>query len=113
MLPVRSIVFATTFLALGSLAMAGGRPPGTPAGFDQPPTNEQIRDRLQDICTGLLKDEDKVGADQARSRCGCYANGVVKAMTNAEIDEMRASGRFSPSAEPKAKRYMASCRVKR
>jgi hypothetical protein len=109
---VRSVLIASTFLALGGVAFAGGRPPGSPAGFDKPPTNAQIRDRLQDICTGLLKD-DKVAAATATRRCGCYANGVVKAMTDPEIDEMRTTGRFSSSAEPKAKRFMASCGVKR
>lgn len=94
------------------MAFAGGRPPGTPAGFDRPPTNAQIRDRLQEICTGLLRD-DHVSTNAANQRCGCYANGVVKAMTDQEIDEMRSTGRFSTSAEPKARRYMASCHVKR
>jgi hypothetical protein len=108
----RYVAVASAFLAFGSMAVAGGRPPGTPAGFERPPTNEQIRDRLQQICTGLLQQES-VSTAQAQDRCGCYANGVVKAMTNEEIDEMRASGRFSPSAEPKAKRFMTSCRVKR
>jgi hypothetical protein len=109
---VRSVVFASTFLACGSMALAGGRPPGSPAGFDRPPTNAQIRDRLQDICTNLLQ-EDRVSTSAATQRCGCYANGVVKAMTDQEIDEMRTTGRFSASAEPKAKRFMTSCHVKR
>jgi hypothetical protein len=113
LLPVfRTVAFASAFLALASVAIAGGRPPGSPAGFEKPPTNEQIRDRLQQICSGLLQQES-VAAAQAQSRCGCYANGVVKAMTNEEVDEMRATGRFSTSAEPKAKRFMTSCHVKR
>ena len=110
---LRPVIFATAFIALSGMALAGGRPPGGPSGFDKPPSNEQIRDRLKDICTGLVQQEDKVSADAAGRRCGCYANGVVKAMSNPEIDEMRATGRFSASAEPKARKFMASCGVKR
>lgn len=90
-------------------ALAAGRSPG---GFDKPPSNEQIRDKLRDICSALLQDEDKLSAPVANNRCGCYANGVVKAMSNGEIDEMRVTGKFSPSAQPKAKKFMLTCKVK-
>jgi hypothetical protein len=108
----RSLILASCFASLSAVALAAGRPPGGPTGFDRPPTNEEIRGRLQEICTGLVQQQDKVSSDLATRRCGCYAGGVVKAMTAGELDEMRATGKFSPSAEPKAKRFMASCKVK-
>ena len=97
-------------LTLSSAAFASGRPPGVPSGFNTPPTNEQIRGRLKEICTGLLTNDGK-SEDVASRRCGCYSERVVKSMTPAELDEMRTTGKFSPSAQPKAKKAMASCRV--
>ena len=98
------------FLCLSGAAFAAGRPPGVPSGFDRPPTNDEIRTRLRDICTSLLKEDGKPDQISGR-RCGCYSSGVVKAMTSGELDEMRVTGKFSTSAQPKAKRFMASCRV--
>ena len=66
--------------------------------------------RLRDICTQLVIADGKK-ADVAGRRCGCYSKGVLKAMTPGERDEMRVTGKFSPSAQPKAKKFMASCRV--
>ena len=103
-------VATIAFLAVSTMAFAGGRPPGVPSGFDAPPTNDQIRGRLKELCTGVLTNDGK-REDQASRRCGCYADGVVKAMTPAELDEMRTTGKFSPSAKPKAERFMQSCRV--
>lgn len=101
---------AVAFVCLSGVALAGGRPPGVPSGFDRPPTDEQMRGRLREICTQLVVNDGKK-ADVAGRRCGCYSRGVMKAMTPGERDEMRATGKFSPSAEPKAKSFMASCRV--
>jgi hypothetical protein len=108
----RIAVIAVSVIACAGVALASGRPPGSPSGFDHAPSNGEIRDKLRQLCVGLVKDQDKLPDNIAGRRCGCYANGVVKAMTYAEADEMRATGKFSPSAAPKAKRYMLSCRVK-
>ena len=108
---MRSIL-AVAMAAPAVAAMAGARPPTAPSGFASPPTNEQIRDRLRDICSSLLQDEDKLAAPIATRRCGCYADGVTKAMSAPELDEMRVTGKFAPSAQPKAKKFMASCKVK-
>lgn len=108
---VRSVIFASCLAMISGVAMAGGRPPGSSTGFDHPPSNDEIRTRLKEICTGLVS-QDKVSMEQASHRCGCYSNGVVKAMTPGELDEMRATGKFSPAAEPKARKYMISCRVR-
>lgn len=107
-----SLSLALSLTAAAPPAFAGSRPPEAPSGFDKPPTNEQIRDKLLVLCANLLRVEDKLSADVANGRCGCYAGGVVKAMTPGELDEMRVTGKFSPSAEPKAKKFMASCKVK-
>jgi len=101
---------AVAFACLSSVALAGGRPPGLPSGFDRPPTDDEIRGRLREICTQLVIADGKK-ADVAGRRCGCYSKGVVKAMTPGERDEMRATGKFSPSAKPKAEKFMASCRI--
>ena len=101
---------AVAFACLSTVALAGGRPPGVPSGFDRPPTDDEMRGRLRDICTQLVIADGKK-ADVAGRRCGCYSKGVVKAMTPGERDEMRVTGKFSPSAQPKAKKFMASCRV--
>ena len=101
---------AAAFVCLSSVAFAGSRPPGVPSGFDRPPSDEEIRGRLREICTQLVIADGKK-ADVAGRRCGCYSRGVVKAMTAAERDEMRATGKFSPSAKPKAEKFMASCRI--
>lgn len=107
------VVLAAGAMALaGGAAFAGSRPPGAPSGFEKPPTNEQMRGRLREICSAMLQDEDKVAPALAGQRCGCYSSGVVKAMSPGELDEMRATGKFAPSAQPKAKQFMASCRVK-
>jgi len=103
-------VATIAFLAASTVAFAGGRPPGVPSGFDAPPTNDQIRGRLKELCVGVLTNDGK-REDLANRRCGCYSDGVVKAMTPAELDEMRTTGKFSPSAKPKAERFMQSCRV--
>jgi hypothetical protein len=97
---------------LAGAALAGSRPPGSPTGFDHPPTNDEIRSRLNDICTSLVETQDQKSPAVAGRRCGCYSSGVVKAMTPSELDEMRATGKFSPSAQPKAEHYMRSCHVK-
>ena len=110
MRPMIGPLAALAFIGLTGIAFAGGRPPGAPSGFDHPPTNDEIRVKLHDICTGLLSTDGKP-AQIAGRRCSCYAGGVVKAMTASELDELRATGKFSPSAQPKAKRFMASCRV--
>jgi hypothetical protein len=101
---------AVAFACLSSLAFAGGRPPGSPSGFDHPPTDDEIRGRLREICTSLVVADGKK-AEVAGRRCGCYSKGVMKAMTPGERDEMRATGKFSPSAKPKAEKLMASCRI--
>jgi len=103
-------VATIAFLAASTVAFAGGRPPGVPSGFDAPPTNDQIRGRLKELCVGLLTNDGK-REDLANRRCGCYSDGVVKAMTPAELDEMRTTGKFAQSARPKAVRFMQSCRV--
>ena len=110
MRPTLGPLAAIAFVCLTGFAFASGRPPGSASGFDHPPSNDEIRGKLHDICTGLLTGDGKA-AQIAGRRCSCYANGVVKAMTPGELDEMRATGKFSPSAQPKAKRFMASCRV--
>ena len=107
---------AVAFACLSTVALAGGRPPGVPSGFDRPPTDDEMRGRLRDICTQLVIADGKK-ADLAGRRCRCWSArlatsaGVVKAMTPGERDEMRVTGKFSPSAQPKAKKFMASCRV--
>ena len=101
---------AVAFACLSSVALAGARPPAGPTGFDRPPSDDEMRGRLREICTSLVIADGKK-AEVAGRRCGCYSKGVMKAMTPAERDEMRATGKFSPSAQPKAKTFMASCRV--
>jgi hypothetical protein len=101
---------AVAFACLSTVALAGGRPPSAPSGFDHPPSDDEIRGRLRDICTSLVIADGKK-ADVAGRRCGCYSKGVVKAMTAGERDEMRVTGKFAPSAQPKAKKFMASCRI--
>ena len=107
-----SLTLALSLAALPVPVLAGSRPPDAPSGFDKPPSNEQIRDKLLVICANLLREEDKLSADVSNNRCGCYARGVTKAMTAGEFDEMRVTGKFSPSAQPKAKKFMATCKVK-
>jgi hypothetical protein len=104
------LLTAVAFVCLSSVALAGGRPPGVPSGFDRPPSDDEMRARLREICTQLVINDGKK-ADVAGRRCGCYSKGVMKAMTQGERDEMRTTGKFSPSAQPKAKKFMASCRV--
>ena len=113
-MPIKSLRSALTLALSLAVApvLAGSRPPDAPSGFDKPPTNEQIRDKLLVICANLLREEDKLSADLSNNRCGCYARGVTKAMTAGEFDEMRVTGKFSPSAQPKAKKFMATCKVK-
>ena len=101
---------AVAFTCLSSVAFAGARPPGAPSGFDHPPTDDEIRSRLREICTSLVVADGKK-ADVAGRRCGCYSKGVMKALTPGERDEMRVTGKFSPSAQPKAKAFMATCRI--
>jgi hypothetical protein len=111
----RFLTITTIAISLGLVsgaAIAGARPPSTPTGFSSAPTNDQIRDRLRDICNSLVQSEDKVSPAVSGRRCGCYASGVTKAMTVSEFDEMRVTGKFAPSAAPKAKKFMTSCRVK-
>ncbi len=101
---------AVAFTCLSSVAFAGARPPSAPSGFDHPPTDDEIRSRLREICTSLVVADGKK-ADVAGRRCGCYSKGVMKALTQGERDEMRVTGKFSPSAQPKAKAFMATCRI--
>ena len=106
---ILAAVVTVSALAATSSAFAGARSPG---GFSAPPTNEQIRNKLYEICSSLLQEEDKLSVSVSNSRCLCYSNGVVKAMSNPEIDEMRVTGRFAPSAQPKARKFMTSCKIK-
>lgn len=109
---VQSVLIASAIAGCAGLAFAGGRPPGSPSGFDHPPSNDEIRGKLRELCVGLVREQDKLPENIAGRRCGCYSSGVVKALTPGELDELRATGKFSPSAQPKAKRFMTSCRVK-
>lgn len=107
-----SAVLAMTLVFQPYASFAGSRPPASPSGFAAPPTDDQIRDRLREICSALVEEEDKLSPAVAKSRCGCYANGVTKAMSPAELDEMRVTGKFAPGAQPKAKKFMATCKIK-
>ena len=109
---LRAFAVGVCVLGFAGSALAGGRPPASPTGFDHPPSNDEIKSRLRDICVGLVESGDQLSESVAGRRCGCYSGGVVKAMSGSELDEMRATGQFSPTAAPKAKRYMASCHIK-
>jgi hypothetical protein len=104
---VRCLLAFILFVLLSSPSVyAAGRSPDYPTGFDHPPSNDEIKTRLQDICVN-------VSADKARAqrRCGCYVSGVMKKLTADELEALRTTGHFAESAQPKVRALMASCKV--
>jgi hypothetical protein len=75
-------------------------------------TPEQIRTRLLDVCVVRQAENAKGPDDGFAVRCGCYAGRVVKAMSDAELDHLRSTGSFNPSAQAKAQNSIQACKVR-
>ncbi len=105
MLRLASAVLIVLSFASGPV-LAGGKAPGYPSGFDHVPNNKEIRDRLQELCVGVVENKAR-----APRRCGCYVNGLSKKLSADDFDVLRATGRFSEAAQPKARELMKTCKV--
>jgi hypothetical protein len=75
-------------------------------------TSEQIRTRLLDVCVVRQAENSKGPDDGFAVRCGCYAGRVVKALSPMELDHLRSTGSFNPSAQAKAQSSIQACKVR-
>jgi hypothetical protein len=95
-------------LAAGALALGACMPSSPPAGVS---TNAQLRARLTQSCVTVLQGSG-VSAG-ASSKCGCYSDRMMKAMSPADLAELRATGAYSANASAKARETLAVCKIKR
>lgn len=111
--------FLATLLATvaSSGAHAGARPPeagarsGGVAVDTRNMTDDQLRRRMLDACVLLMTQKGEPLKSAAVTRCTCYSGQTMKTMSSGEIDELRATGGFSPSAKPKAQNALQTCKV--
>ncbi|MDB5649828.1 MAG: hypothetical protein JWL62_1348 [Hyphomicrobiales bacterium] len=113
---LKGFFLATLLVSVAGGAMAGARPPseagrGGAALDTRGMTNDQLRRRVLDACVTLMTQKPEPLKSAAVDRCGCYSGRVMTSMSSGEIDELRATGGFSPSARPKAQTALQACRV--
>jgi hypothetical protein len=70
-----------------------------------------LRARLTQSCVTVLQGSG-VSAG-ASSKCGCYSDRMMKAMSPADLAELRATGAYSANASAKARETLAVCKIKR
>ncbi|HVV94435.1 MAG TPA: hypothetical protein VHD15_13565 [Hyphomicrobiales bacterium] len=92
---------ATAFGALLLTAQpAAARPP-------EPGAAARVRARILDGC--VMGSAGTPRASHPVPRCRCYANGVVKAMTPADLQRYLRTGTISDALHDKAERLYAGC----
>jgi hypothetical protein len=113
---LKGLFLSTLFVTLASGAFAGARPPseagpGARSIDTRSMTDDQLRRRMLDACVTHMTQKPEPLKSAAVTRCGCYSGSVMKTMSSGEIDELRATGGFSPSARPKAQSALQACKV--
>lgn len=95
-------------VAAAALALGACMPSSPPAGVA---TSGQLRARLSQSCVTVLQSQAGGGAG-ASSKCSCYADRMMKAMSPADLAELRATGAYSANASAKASETLALCKIK-
>ena len=97
---------AAALVALVSLTAC--MPSSPPAGVA---TNAQLRARLNQSCTTVLKAQGGGLSAGASTKCGCYTDRMMKSMSPADLAELRATGAYSANASARARETLAVCKI--
>lgn len=100
-------VFGILIAAVSLAACTGAQPP---MGVS---SNGQLRAKLQQSCVTVLKSQGGALSAGASSKCGCYTDRMMKAMSPADIAELRATGAYSAAASAQARETLAICKISR
>ncbi len=96
-------------LAAAALSLGACMPSSPPAGVA---TNAQLRARLNQSCVTVLQSQSGGAGGSASTKCGCYTDRMMKAMSPADLAELRATGAYSANASAKARETLAICKIK-
>ena len=109
--PRRNIVrlFGLVAALASASLLAACMPSSPPAGVA---TNAQLRAKLNQSCVTVLQSQGGSLRAAASSKCGCYTDRMMKAMTPADLAELRATGAYSANASAKARETLAICKIK-
>ena len=103
---MRKIGLFGLLAAAATLAACTGAQP--PMGVS---TNVQLRAQLNQSCVTVLKSQGGNLSASAAPKCGCYTDRMMRAMTPADLTELRATGAYSAAASAKARETLAVCKI--